>query len=102
MECIGTTNWVIKEVREYNPYRVRLYKVEKFSPEVMEIKFAGLKQPSFADKSLIQCAIDNPEICGIITNDQDIKNAVPSHMIRCEKPFFVGRANEFLKKKGRR
>lgn len=100
MGCIATTSMVIKEVKEYNPFKVKIYEVKKISPEVMELSFASLKQPSLADKSLIQCAIDNPEICGIITNDLDISNAAPQHLIHCEKSFFVGRANEFLKRKG--
>jgi rRNA-processing protein FCF1 len=95
---LATTKSVIKEVKQWNKYRVKIYHVKEISKEVDELHYNSLKQLSKADKTLIQCAIDNPEISGIITNDPDIKNVVPSRLIRSEKKFFIGRPNEFLKK----
>lgn len=95
---VATTNHVIKEVKQKNDYRVKIYSVKEISKEVNELRYNSIKKLSKADKSLIQCAIDNPEISGIITNDPDIKNVVPSRLIRSEKKFFIGRPNEFLKR----
>ena len=95
---IATTENVINEVRQKNPYDVRIIKVKEISNEVNELKYNSLKELSLADKSLIQCAIDDPCIAGIITNDYDIKSVVPDRLIKNEKAFFIGRPNEFLKK----
>jgi len=96
---IATTINVIKEVKQYNPYRVKIYKVNEISKEVDELRYNSLKQLSLADKSLIQCAIDNPEICGIITNDFDFKSVCPERLIISDKEFFIGRPKDFLQKK---
>lgn len=81
---------------------MKVYDVENISPEVAELRYGDESyELSIADRSLIQCAIDNPEIGGIITYDTDIKNVVPSRLIRSEKPFFIGTADAFLKKRGK-
>lgn len=98
--ALATTRLVIKEVKQRNKYRVKIYNVKQISNDVKELQYNSLKTLSEADKSLIQCAIDNPEISGIITNDPDIKNVVPTRLIRSENKFFIGRPNEFLKKQG--
>jgi len=102
-ESVATTEQVLAEVKQENIYNIRVYKVKKISPEVNALRYENdkMKTLSEADKSLIQCAIDNPEICGIITNDFDIKSVVPDHLIKSEVKFFVGRPHEFLKKMGR-
>ena len=96
---IGTTIQAIKEVKCYNEYSdtIKIY-YTKISDEVKNISSNTSKTPSLQDKSLIQCAIDNPEICGIVTNDPDIKNLVPSYLIKSSTNFFIGRPNELLKK----
>jgi len=96
---LATTNYVIDEIRQYCEHTVKVYKVDKLSPEVAELRYGDESYPlSLADKSLIQCAIENPEIAGIITYDTDIKSVVPSSLIKSEKPFYVLTADEFLKK----
>lgn len=96
---IATTVQVLKEIRQYNPYRVKLYEIKEITEEVDELRYNSIKELSVADKSLIQCAIDHPEICGIITNDYDLKSVCPERLIITEKAFFIGRPKEFLKKK---
>lgn len=102
---VATTQQVLDEIKQKHDFTPKIYKVGTISPEVEELKYdsdkmAG-KQLSKADKSLIQCAIDHPEICGIITNDFDIKSVSPEHLIKSETKFFIGRPNEFLKKMGK-
>ena len=104
--CAGeliTTNHVINEIRQYCPFTMKVYNVDKISPEVAEMRYGDESSYlSLADRSLIQCAIEHPEIGGIITYDTDIKNVVPSRLIKTEKPFFIGTAEEFLKKRGKK
>ena len=95
---VATTGQVMDEVKQYHNYSVKVYNVKKISPEVDALRYNSVKELSLADKSLIQCAIDHPEVVGIITNDKDIISVVPNHLIKSEKTFFIGRANEFLKK----
>jgi len=101
-----TTNHVIAEILQYCPHTVKVYIVDAFLPEVEELCYITKDDEDYAlspaDKSLIQCAIDNPDIAGIITYDTDIKSVVPSRLIRSEKPFFIGTADDFLKKRGRK
>ena len=97
---IATTKRVIREVKQYNHYRVRYYEVKEICEDVDELCYNSLKELSDADKSLIQCAINNPEISGIITNDIDVKSVCPERLIMSQRKFFIGRPNEFLKWKG--
>jgi len=100
---LSTTIHVIDELLRPCKYIVKVLDVKNLSPEVMELRYGEEKKTlSLADKSLIQCAIDNPYVGGIITYDIDIKSVVPSRLIRSEKPFFIGTADEFLKKRGRK
>jgi rRNA-processing protein FCF1 len=101
---LATTNHVVDEIRQSCRHSVRVYNVDKISPEVAELRYGDeSRELSLADRSLIQCAIDHPEIGGIITYDIDIKSVVPSRLIKSEKPFYVMTAEQFLKKsnKGR-
>ena len=95
---IKTTERVLKEIKQYNPFSVGAYKVKEISPEVEELKYNSLKELSDADRSLIQCAIDHPEVAGIITYDKDIASVVPARLIQSEKKFFIGKPAEYLKK----
>jgi rRNA-processing protein FCF1 len=94
---IKTTERVLKEIKQYNPFLMGAYKVKEISPEVKELKYNSLKELSDADRSLIQCAIDHPEIAGIITYDKDIESVVPSRLIKSEKKFFIGRPIEYMR-----
>jgi hypothetical protein len=90
------------EIRQYCEHTVKVYNVDKISPEVAEMRYGDERyELSIADRSLIQCSIDHPEIGGIITYDTDIKSVVPSRLIKTDKPFFIGTADAFLKKRGR-
>jgi predicted nucleic acid-binding protein len=95
---VATTKQVMQEIRQQNKFPVKVFDVKKISPEVDELHYDTAEDLSLADKSLIQCAIDHPEIIGIISYDADIKNVVPTQLIKSEKKFFVGNAQEFLKK----
>jgi len=99
---LSTTTHVIDELLRPCEYTMKVFPVTELSPEVKELRYGDEhKTLSLADKSLIQCAIDNPYVGGIITYDIDIKSVVPSRLIRSEKPFFIGTADEFLKKRRR-
>jgi rRNA-processing protein FCF1 len=101
---LATTEAVIEELsyrQRENVTFMHIYSVKDISPEVEELHYDTEQDLSLADKSLIQCAIDHPEIAGIITYDKDIKNVVPTRLIKSEKQFFIGTAEQFLKKKNR-
>jgi len=100
-EEIATTKQVTQEILQPNEYSVRIFDVKNISPKVNELHYDTAEDLSIADKSLIQCAIDNPEVIGIISYDTDIKNVVPTQLIKSERKFFVGNAEEFLKKTNR-
>jgi len=97
---VATTKRVLNEVKNKHDYKIRVFNVKEISPEVDELKYNGTKELSDADKSLIQCAINQPNIDGIITNDMDIKSVCPQSMIKSEKKFFIGRPYEYLKMRG--
>jgi hypothetical protein len=98
---VATTVQVMDEIRQPNDIIVKLFDVKTISPEVDELHYDTAEDLSKADKSLIQCAIDHPEVIGIISYDTDIRNVVPTQLIKSEKKFFVGNAEEFLKKTNR-
>ena len=98
---VATTVQVMQEIKQPNDIDVRTFDVKKISPEVNELHYDTAEDLSLADRSLIQCAIDHPEIIGIISYDMDIRNVVPTQLIKSEKKFFVGNAQEFLKKTNR-
>ena len=102
---IATTERVLDEVQNDFNTMIRTYKVKQICQELKELKTNTLKQPSEKDLSLIQAAIDHPEIGGIITYDQDFKAIATSGLIKSRSSkyashFFVGNAEEFLKKYG--
>ena len=103
MPNIATTEGVLKEVRNYKNKKLKIYKVKEISKELKELKTNELKQPSKKDFSLIQAAINHPETGGIITYDRDFKAIATSGLIKSKSSkyaakFFVGNAEEFLKK----
>ena len=96
-----TTDAVMNELslrQRDHMHFTKIYSVKGISPEVAELHYDTQEDLSLADKSLIQCAIDHPEIAGIITYDKDISNVVPARLIKSEKKFFIGNAEQFLKK----
>jgi hypothetical protein len=101
---LATTKAVMNELSQRQRDQTRfmqIYGVKSISPDVDELHYNGDKELSLADKSLIQCAIDNPAIAGIITYDKDISSVVPARLIKSEKKFFIGTAEQFLKKLNR-
>jgi predicted nucleic acid-binding protein len=104
---IATTERVLNEVQNYKNKKLKIYNVKEISEELKELKTNKLKQPSQKDLSLIQAAIDHPEIGGIITYDRDFKAIATSGLIKSKSSkyaakFFVGNAKDFLKKYGRK
>ena len=85
---MATTDAVVNELsfrqKEYVSFNM-VYNVKTISPEVNEMHYDTDDDLSLADKSLIQCAIDHPEIAGIITYDKDISSVVPARLIKSEK-----------------
>ena len=105
MPNIATTERVFDEAQNDISFKLKTYKVKEICEELKELKTNTLKQPSEKDLSLIQAAIDHPEIGGIITYDQDFKGIATSGLIKSKSSkyasnFFVGNAAEFLKKYG--
>ena len=102
---IATTERVFDEVQKNVDIKLKTYKVKEICQELKELKTNTLKQPSDKDLSLIQAAINHPEIGGIITYDKDFKAIATSGLIKSKSSkyassFFVGNAAEFLKKYG--
>ena len=100
---IATTGQVISEIRTcHDKDPCRVYKVKEISPYVKELKTNTTKQASEADLSLIQAAIDNSGIIGIISYDPDFFNIAAKGIVlsKSSKPsgFWVGTAKDFLKK----
>lgn len=101
---IGTTDIIIDEVKENEkiklPKKIKIYKTGKISEELTDLKTNYLKQPSQADLSLIQAAIEHAEIKGIITYDRDFGRIATRGVIqkRSSTKFWLGNAAEFLKK----
>ena len=102
-EDIATTKRVLEEIQCDVELSLKIYEVKKISDELRELKANNLKQPSEVDLSLIQAAIDHPEIGGIITYDKDFKNIATAGIIQLISSkympkFWVGNAEEFLDK----
>ncbi len=102
-EDIATTRRVLEEVHRDFKNNLKIYTVRRISKELRELRTNTLKQPSEADLSLIQAAIDHPEVAGIITYDKDFKNIATAGLIQTKSSqfspkFWVGNAREFLEK----
>jgi predicted nucleic acid-binding protein len=99
---LGTTDMVRLEIKQELPCELKVYTVKAIDQELKEL-FTGktFKQPSLTDLSLIQAARQHPEIRGIITYDLDFKNIATAGLVHTkEGRFFVGTADEVLKKYG--
>jgi len=102
---IATTERVLNEVKNKFNRKIKIFKIKEISQELRQLKTNTLKQPSEKDLSLIQAALDHPEIGGIITYDNDFKAIATRGFINSKSSkndidFFVGDAEEFLKKYG--
>jgi hypothetical protein len=98
---VATTDLVISELDEMRP-EVKVYKVKKMTDEILQLKANTEKKASLQDLSLIQVAIDNPEIVGILTYDLDFKRVASAGIVQSKSnyrdKFFVGTPEEYLKK----
>jgi predicted nucleic acid-binding protein len=101
---IGTTDIIIDEVKKDSNIniseKIKIYKTGKISEELKNLKTNYIKQPSNADLSLVQAAIEHPEIKGIITFDRDFSRIATRGLIqkKSSSSFWLGNATEFLKK----
>ena len=100
---VAATPQVLEEVRPSCTPTLFVYTVKEISPLLRELWTDRSKQPSTADLSLIQAALDNPEVCGIITYDRDFKAIAARGFIRSQSSktaddFWVGTAREYLER----
>ena len=100
---IAVTQQVLDEVRPSYESSIEVYRVKEIAPKLRELWTDDSKQPSLADLSLVQAALENPEICGIITYDRDFKAIATRGFIRSQSSksaddFWVGTAKEYLEK----
>lgn len=99
---LATTDWVLEEADKNKqlPYHLKFYKVKKISKNLDEVISSSMKQASKADKSLIQAALDHPEIIGIITYDNDFINIATAGLVKKKsnytRNFWVKNAVEYL------
>ena len=101
---IGTTDIILDEVSNNRNIkisdRIEIYTTGKISDDLKDLKTNYLKQPSKADLSLVQTAIEHAEIKGIITFDRDFSRIATRGVIqkKSSSSFWLGNASEFLKK----
>ena len=101
---MGTTDIILDEVKKNRNIKIsekiKIYTTGKISDELKYLKTNYLKQPSKADLSLVQAAIEHAEIKGIITFDRDFSRIATRGVIqkRSSSDFWLGNANDFLKK----
>ncbi|MBN1860410.1 MAG: hypothetical protein JW840_02995 [Candidatus Thermoplasmatota archaeon] len=101
---LGTTNTCLAEVSQDIPYHLKVYTLKALTPAVSDLRATTLKQPSLVDLSLIQVAIDHPEIKGIITYDRDFHRIAAGGIVSRgqETTFWVGDAQLFLERRVKR
>jgi predicted nucleic acid-binding protein len=101
---IGTSERVITEIgnaiENSIPKTIIIYKTGAISDKLKELKTNFLKQPSEADLSLIQVAIEHPEVIGLITYDNDFDRIATSGLMerKSTRSFWLGNAKEFVEK----
>jgi len=101
---IGTTDVILDEIKENEniniPDTLKIYKIGKISEYIKSLKTNYLKQPSKADLSLLQAAINHPEVKGIITYDKDFGRIAAKGIIqkKSSSGFWLGTASDFLRK----
>jgi predicted nucleic acid-binding protein len=101
---IGVTKRVLDEVtgigKKELPESLIVYQAGPLLAHLLTLRTNYLKQPSEADISMIQAAVQHPEIKGIITYDRDFERVAAQGMVekRSSRKFWLGDANTFLKK----
>jgi predicted nucleic acid-binding protein len=100
---VATTEQVLAEVHQEVKPTILIYKIKALAAEIQELQATSFKQPSAADLSLLQAALDHPEVGGIITYDADFKaiataGFIQSKSCKSSSEFWVGTAREFLKR----
>ncbi len=101
---IGTTDVILSEVQQEDDTvvsdHVIIYKTGKLTDEIANLRTNFLKQPSPADLSLVQAAMEHPEVKGIITYDRDFGRIATQGIIqkRSATTFWLGNASTFLQK----
>ena len=101
---IGTTDIILGEVNKNKNIiisdKIKVYTTGKISNNLKDLRTNYLKQPSEADLSLVQAAIEHAEIKGIITFDKDFSRIATKGVVqkKSSSTFWLGNANEFLKK----
>jgi len=103
---IATTKRVFAELKNYRGDHIHIYDVKEISPEIAELHTNRMKQPTEADLSLIQAAVNRPEIKGIISYDSDIKAVAASGIVdklslSMHAHLIVGNAQEILKRENK-
>ena len=101
---IGTTSEIIKEIgspiSNKLPKTMIIYQTGKILQKLVKRKATGFKQPSRVDLSLLQTALEHPEIHGIITYDRDFSRIAASGLIEkhSSRKFPIMTASTFIKK----
>ena len=101
---IGTTDVILSEVKTNDSLPILdqliVYKTGKLTDEIASLRTNFLKQPSPADLSLVQAAMEHPEVKGIITYDRDFGRIAAQGIIqkRSATTLWLGNASAFLKK----
>jgi predicted nucleic acid-binding protein len=101
---IGVTQRILGELTGIGPHQLPesliVYRAGTIHPHLLSLKTNYLKQPSEADISMIQAAVQHPEIKGIITYDRDFHRVATQGMIEkhSTRKFWLGDASRFLKK----
>lgn len=101
---VGVTKRVLDEIAGIDKHQLPdsfiVYRAGPLLPHLLSLRTNYLKQPSHADISMIQAAVQHPEIKGIITYDRDFERIAAQGMIekRSSRKFWLGDASKFLKK----
>jgi len=101
---IGATQRVLDELIGIDHHHLLqqliIYHAGPLLPHLQTLRTNYLKQPSEADISMIQAAIQHPEIRGIITYDRNFERVAAQGIIERRSPckFWLGDSSSFLKK----
>jgi len=98
---IAITDKVYDEVSKKLPVPdIKIFKTGELKEEIATLSTNRMKQPSEVDLSLVQVAVFNPQIIGIITYDYDFKNIATAGLVNKRNingpQFWIGNAHEYL------
>ena len=101
---IAITDKVYEEINRQLPVPdIKIFKTGELKEEIASLSTNCLKQPSEVDLSLVQVAVFNPQIIGIITYDNDFKNVATAGLVNKRNingpQFWIGNAHEYLLRK---